>query len=74
MDDHARALYQVLETGKLGETNNIGGHNEKTNLEVVHGICKILDELAPDHPAGISRYAELITHVRIALGMINAMR
>ena len=35
----------------------------KTNLEVVHGICEILDELAPDHPAGISRYAELITHV-----------
>ena len=63
VDDHARALYQVLKTGKLGETYNIGGHNEKTNLEVVHGICKILDELAPDHPAGVSRYAELITHV-----------
>ena len=63
VDDHARALYQVLQTGKLGETYNIGGHNEKTNLQVVHGICSILDELAPDHPAGISHYAELITHV-----------
>jgi dTDP-glucose 4,6-dehydratase len=63
VDDHAWALYQVLQTGKLGQTYNIGGHNEKTNLEVVHGICKILDELAPDHPTGISHYADLITHV-----------
>ena len=63
VDDHARALHQVLQSGKPGQTYNIGGHNEKTNLEVVHGICGILDELAPEHPAGISKYAELITHV-----------
>ncbi len=48
VDDHARALRLVLETGKIGETYNIGGHNEKTNLEVVKIICGLLDELVPD--------------------------
>ncbi|MDH5765396.1 MAG: dTDP-glucose 4,6-dehydratase [Gammaproteobacteria bacterium] len=48
VDDHARALRLVLEKGKLGETYNIGGHNEKTNLDVVKTICSILDELVPD--------------------------
>jgi dTDP-glucose 4,6-dehydratase len=47
VDDHARALRLVLEHGKLGETYNIGGWNEKTNLEVVQSICAILDELKP---------------------------
>jgi len=47
VDDHARALYKVATEGKLGETYNIGGHNEKTNLEVVHTICDILEELVP---------------------------
>lgn len=64
VDDHARALYEVVTRGKVGETYNIGGHNEKTNLEVVKTICAILDELKPDHPNGISRYEELITHVQ----------
>ncbi|WP_031433465.1 dTDP-glucose 4,6-dehydratase [Methylomarinum vadi] len=64
VDDHARALYEVVTRGKVGETYNIGGHNEKTNLEVVKAICAILDELKPDHPNGISRYEELITHVQ----------
>nr|WP_305910246.1 dTDP-glucose 4,6-dehydratase [Methylomarinum sp. Ch1-1]MDP4521551.1 dTDP-glucose 4,6-dehydratase [Methylomarinum sp. Ch1-1] len=64
VDDHARALYQVVSEGKVGETYNIGGHNEKTNLEVVKTICVILDELKPEHPAGISRYQDLITHVQ----------
>jgi len=50
VDDHARALYLVLKQGKIGETYNIGGHNEKTNLEVVHTLCAILDELRPDSP------------------------
>jgi len=50
VDDHARALYLVLKQGKIGETYNIGGHNEKTNLEVVHTLCAILDELCPDSP------------------------
>jgi len=48
VDDHARALRLVLEQGKIGETYNIGGHNEKTNLEVVKTICVLLDELVPD--------------------------
>ncbi len=50
VDDHARALRLVLATGKPGETYNIGGHNERTNLEVVKGICGLLDELLPDSP------------------------
>ncbi len=47
VDDHARALRLVLERGRVGETYNIGGWNEKTNLEVVHAVCAILDELYP---------------------------
>ncbi len=61
VDDHARALRRVLESGQVGETYNIGGHNEKTNLDVVRGICAILDGLLPDseyHP-----HANLITYV-----------
>ncbi len=57
--DHARALYKVMTEGVIGETYNIGGHNEKTNLEVVHTICAILDELVPAD----TQYAELITLV-----------
>jgi dTDP-glucose 4,6-dehydratase len=63
VDDHARALYEVLVKGKTGEVYNIGGHNEKTNLEVVRSICEILDELVPDRPIGVTAYAELIKHV-----------
>ena len=47
VEDHARALYTVVTEGQVGETYNIGGHNEKQNLEVVHTICDILDELRP---------------------------
>jgi dTDP-glucose 4,6-dehydratase len=47
----------------VGETYNIGGHNEKTNLEVVRVLCSILDDKRPEHPGNISRYEELITHV-----------
>jgi dTDP-glucose 4,6-dehydratase len=50
VDDHAKALWLVLREGKIGETYNIGGHNEKTNLDVVHQLCKILDELLPNSP------------------------
>jgi len=60
VDDHARALRLVLERGKLGETYNIGGWNEKTNLEVVQSICAILDEL---HPQG-APHSQLITYVQ----------
>ena len=48
VDDHADALLTVATTGKLGESYNIGGHNEKTNVEVVKAICAILDALRPD--------------------------
>ncbi|WP_020158925.1 dTDP-glucose 4,6-dehydratase [Methylobacter marinus] len=63
VEDHARALYKVVTEGSVGQTYNIGGHNEKTNLEVVKTICRILDELKPNHPGNITRYEELITHV-----------
>ena len=61
VDDHARALRLVLETGKNGETYNIGGHNEKTNLEVVRTICALLDKLVPDSPH--VPHESLITYV-----------
>ena len=50
VDDHARALVTVLKTGVIGETYNIGGHNEKTNIEVVDTLCLLLDELVPGAP------------------------
>lgn len=61
--DHARALVTVVKSGKVGETYNIGGHNEKRNLEVVETICDLLDELAPNKPDGVARYRDLITFV-----------
>lgn len=64
VDDHARALLTVVETGKVGETYNIGGHNEKENIAVVRTICNILDELHPQKPAGIASYEDLITFVK----------
>ncbi len=60
VEDHARALYLVMNKGRLGETYNIGGWNEKTNLDVVKTICKILDEL---HPQG-APHEQLITFVK----------
>ncbi|NMH65607.1 dTDP-glucose 4,6-dehydratase [Shewanella salipaludis] len=63
VEDHVRALYQVATRGKLGETYNIGGHNEKTNLEVVNAICELLEQLAPAKPQGIARYQDLIRFV-----------
>jgi len=64
VDDHARALYRVLNNGKPGETYNIGGLNEKMNIDVVKEICAILDELVTDKPGSISRFEELITFVK----------
>ena len=64
VEDHARALCEVVCRGKVGETYNIGGHNEKTNLEVVETLCDLLEELAPNKPAGVDRYRELITFVK----------
>ncbi len=63
VDDHVRALYTVLNSGRVGETYNIGGHNEKTNLDVVTSLCEILEELAPEKPQGVARYQDLITHI-----------
>lgn len=60
VEDHARALYKVVTEGKVGETYNIGGHNEKQNLEVVQTICSILDTLVPK----ARPYAEQITYVQ----------
>lgn len=49
VEDHARALYKVVTEGEIGETYNIGGHNEKQNIEVVRAICDLLEELAPEN-------------------------
>jgi len=64
VDDHARALMEVVEKGGLGETYNIGGHNEKKNIDVVRTICSILDEVRPEKPNGINQYSDLITFVK----------
>ena len=63
VEDHVRALYVVLTKGKSGETYNIGGHNEKRNIDVVNTICELLEVLAPEKPAGLKRYSDLITFV-----------
>lgn len=62
VEDHARALYKVVTEGVVGETYNIGGHNEKQNIDVVKTICKILDELRPQ--ANAEAYESLITFVK----------
>ena len=48
----------------VGETYNIGGHNEQKNIDVVRSICGLLEELAPQHPHGVEQYADLITFVK----------
>ncbi|WP_281549964.1 dTDP-glucose 4,6-dehydratase [Kluyvera cryocrescens] len=63
VDDHARALYLVATKGAIGETYNIGGHNERKNIDVVETICALLEELVPQKPQGIVRYHDLITFV-----------
>lgn len=62
VEDHARALYKVVTEGAVGETYNIGGHNEKQNIEVVKTICKILDELKPQ--VNNQPYETLISFVK----------
>ncbi|ELB2076203.1 dTDP-glucose 4,6-dehydratase [Vibrio parahaemolyticus] len=64
VEDHAQALYKVATDGMIGETYNIGGHNEKTNIEVVKTICELLEELAPNKPSGVLHYQDLITFVK----------
>lgn len=67
VEDHARALVQVVTEGEVGETYNIGGHNERKNIDVVKTICHILEELAPANPmakaAGGKGFETLITFV-----------
>jgi dTDP-glucose 4,6-dehydratase len=87
VEDHARALWRVLEAGRPGETYNIGGESERTNLEVVRAICVAVDELRPELPHGPSetlikyvtdrpghdrRYAIDTTKVRRELGWCPA--
>lgn len=64
VEDHAKALYKVVTEGIVGETYNIGGHNEKANIDVVKSICEILEELVPNKPEGVARYQDLITYVK----------
>ena len=63
VDDHARALVHVALTGEIGETYNIGGHNELQNIDVVKTVCSILDGLVPSSIDGIDRYDQLIIYV-----------
>jgi dTDP-glucose 4,6-dehydratase len=63
VEDHARALVLVATKAGIGCTYNIGGHNEKRNIDVVRTICTILEELHPEKPEGVERYEDLITYV-----------
>ncbi|MDT4872573.1 dTDP-glucose 4,6-dehydratase 2 [compost metagenome] len=64
VEDHARALLEVVTRGQVGETYNIGGHNEQRNLAVVRAICGLLEELAPQKPTGVARFQDLVTFVK----------
>lgn len=64
VEDHARALYLVATKGRMGETYNIGGHNEKENIEVVETLCTLIEALVPEKPNGIAQYRDLITYVK----------
>jgi len=64
VEDHARALFKVATEGNLGETYNIGGFNEKENIEVVNTICSILDQKIAHKPKNIEKFSDLITYVK----------
>jgi dTDP-glucose 4,6-dehydratase len=64
VEDHAHALCLVATQGKSGETYNIGGHNEKQNLQVVNYICDLLEELAPNKPKNVKQYHDLIKFIQ----------
>lgn len=63
VDDHARALVLVATQGQIGQSYNIGGHNEKRNIDVVNTLCEALEVLAPDKPSGVNYYRDLIHYV-----------
>ena len=71
VEDHARALTQVLLNGRVGETYNIGGHNEITNLELVQRICDLLEDLNPAKLNQGTKYSDLITFVKDRPGHDN---
>jgi len=62
VEDHVRALYLVATTATDGASYNIGGCNERSNLQVVYSLCDILEEMQPEHTPGVERYADLVTH------------
>lgn len=64
VEDHARALFLVASEAKIGETYNIGGHNELKNIDVVREVCALLEELAPNKPQGVESYIDLISYVK----------
>jgi dTDP-glucose 4,6-dehydratase len=68
VDDHVKALMTIALKGKIGETYNIGGHNELKNIDVVKAVCSILDELKPCKHDEIKKYEELIVHVNDRAG------
>ena len=61
--DHVEALVQVLTQGRVGETYNIGGNNQKENIAIVHELCRVLEELLPRKPKNVDKYKDLITFV-----------
>jgi dTDP-glucose 4,6-dehydratase len=63
VDDHARALHLVMEQGRLGETYNIGGHNEMRNIDVVQTLCRQLDNKVFRYTEGVTKYEDLISFV-----------
>jgi len=63
VEDHAKALLKTILNGKIGETYNIGGHNEIQNIDVVKTICRILEKIVPVKPEGIKKYEQLIKYV-----------
>ena len=68
VEDHARALVLVATQGTPGETYNIGGHNEKQNIDVVMSICQLLEALHPEKPKQVEKYSDLITFVEDRAG------
>lgn len=64
VEDHARALFKVATEGRSGETYNIGGHNERKNIDIVRTICAILDKVVEQKPGNINQFADLITFVK----------
>ncbi|STY28957.1 dTDP-D-glucose 4,6-dehydratase [Legionella wadsworthii] len=64
VNDHVHALYLVLKKGEVGSTYNIGGHNEKQNIEVAYTVCDLLEDLFPGKPSHVTFYRDLITHIK----------